>query len=151
MLVKRRYIFAASLCFWCLMVDTNVSLCNWTLTNKRNWSFEWIKYRYFHSTKSRWNYRVLFGPGVHEKPFCKKWHIYWLCAKSRPVPRAGTSNYTPQYLWDVNSCPCPRRTSQQISLDPNKRRHHYSLFQTGARIFIKTPSTKLGHVFSALL
>ena len=25
-----------------------------------------------------------------------------------PVSRAGTSNYIPQYLWDVITCPCPR-------------------------------------------
>ena len=32
----------------------------------------------------------------------------WRLAWQKQVARAGTSNYIPQYLWDVITCPCPR-------------------------------------------
>ena len=35
----------------------------------------------------------------------------WRPVYQKRVSGAGTSNYTPQYLWDVITCPCPRPAS----------------------------------------
>ena len=42
------------------------------------------------------------------------------------VSRAGTSNYTPQMLWDVITCPCP----WYLRLAPSPQLHHLHLTKT---------------------
>ena len=46
-----------------------------------------------------------------EMPLCPLWRRFndsiWVVLSQKQVSRAGTSNYIPQYLWDVITCPCP--------------------------------------------
>ena len=35
------------------------------------------------------------------------WRHKWGVLCQKQVPRAGASNYIPQYLWDAITCPCP--------------------------------------------
>ena len=60
-------------------------------------------------------------PGSHYWDYS----VWWLMCQ-RQVSRAGTSNYIPQYLWDVITCPCPwclllaHQSSYDIEWDPIK-------------------------------
>ena len=45
---------------------------------------------------------VLLSDNLNSHPGCP-----WGVLRQKQVSRAGTSNYIPQYLWDVITCPCP--------------------------------------------
>ena len=49
---------------------------------------------------------ILFIMAGLKKTVCQRYTFLVLCQKQ--VSRAWTSNYTPQYLCDVITCPCPR-------------------------------------------
>ena len=38
---------------------------------------------------------------------CSRYHVIWRVLCQKQGSRAGTSNYIPQFLWDVITCPCP--------------------------------------------
>ena len=61
-------------------------------------------------------------------PYFVKWavwrngpHTWGLTGCQKQVSRAGTSNYIPQYLWDVITCPC----SWHLLLAPKPSYEHY--------------------------